>query len=51
MLNFRNLFVVIVSNMNINNNNNNKYLSDIRTYYNTISINNKIRIDIFSNIL
>ena len=43
------LFNIIVSNVYENKKNNN--LSDIRKYYNTISINNKIRIDRFSNIL
>ena len=45
MFNSRKLFDVIVSNFILSNKNikSNKNLSDIRTYYNTISINNNIR--------
>ena len=45
MFNSRNLFDIIVSNMIVSNKNNksNQNLSEIRKYYNTISINNNIR--------
>lgn len=48
MFHSRKLFNMIVSNVYANTHSTNKNLSDIRNYYNTISINNNIR---FSNII